>query len=163
MPPVRIPEAQLISDLIALFRSREPESPRISAEDEELALAALMVRAARIDGEYLKHEQHVIDLVLRERFALAVEDAARIREEAEELEAQAPDTVRFTRVIKQTVPYEQRRAIVSALWKVVLADNTRDAEENGFLRLVHPPRRRCRPRQRPGPPESGERNQEQVA
>ncbi len=126
----------MISDLIALFRSGESETPRISAEDEELALAALMVRAARVDGEYLQHEQQVIDQVLRERFTLGAEDAARLREEAEELEAQAPDTVRFTRVIKQTVPYEQRKAIVLALWKVVLADNTRDAEENGFLRLV---------------------------
>lgn len=126
----------MISDLIALFRSQEPETPRISPEDEELALAALMVRAARVDGEYSRHELHVIDRVLRERYALAADDAARIRGEAEELESQAPDTVRFTRVIKQTVPYEQRKAIVVALWKVVLADNTRDAEEDGFLRLV---------------------------
>ena len=126
----------MISDLIALFRSPHSETPRISAEDEELALAALMVRAARVDGEYLRHEQQVIDQVLRERFALGAEDAVRLREEAEVLEAQAPDTVRFTRVIKQTVPYEQRKAIVLALWKVVLADNARDAEENGFLRLV---------------------------
>ena len=57
----------MISELIALFKSPEPEtSNRISEEDEKLALAALMVRAARIDGEYLPHEQHVIDLVLQE-------------------------------------------------------------------------------------------------
>ncbi|MCY3872720.1 MAG: TerB family tellurite resistance protein [Rhodobacteraceae bacterium] len=127
----------MISELVALFRFPVPETPnRFSAEDEKLALAALMVRAARIDGEYLPHEQHVIDMVLQERFALAAPDSVRIRREAEELEAQAPDTVRFTRVIKRTVPYEERKAIVEVLWKVVLADDTREAEENGFLRLV---------------------------
>ena len=126
----------MISDLIKLFTAQETEPQEISADDERLALSALLVRAARIDGDYLQHEQDVIDHVLRERFSLTDEESIKIREEAEILEKEAPDTVRFTRVIKQTVPYEHRTAIIVALWTVVLADDNRDAEENGFLRLV---------------------------
>ena len=54
----------------------------------------------------------------------------------EELEAQAPDTVRFTRAIKDSVPYEERLGVIEALWQVVLADGTRSDEENSLLRLV---------------------------
>ena len=52
------------------------------------------------------------------------------------LEAEAPDTVRFTRAIKDGVPYEDRVNVIEALWRVVLADGHRDHEESGLLRLV---------------------------
>ena len=48
-----------------------------------------------------------------------------LRTQAEGLEAEAPDTVRFTKAIKAAVPYEDRFAVVRALWAVVLADGTR--------------------------------------
>ena len=55
---------------------------------------------------------------------------------AEALEAEAPDTVRFTRAIKEEVPYEERFNVVRALWQVVLADGARDAEEDALMRLL---------------------------
>ncbi|MDB9766809.1 TerB family tellurite resistance protein, partial [Amylibacter sp.] len=59
-----------------------------------------------------------------------------IRKEAEELEAKAPDTVRFTRLIKDTIPFENRKSVVKDLWSVVLSDGKRDAEENNSMRLI---------------------------
>ncbi|HBR36515.1 MAG TPA: hypothetical protein DD939_04365, partial [Sulfitobacter pontiacus] len=56
--------------------------------------------------------------------------------DAEALEAEAPDTVRFTRAIKDAVPYDDRLAVIKALWEVVLADGSRSDEENALLRLV---------------------------
>ena len=52
------------------------------------------------------------------------------------MEAEAPDTVRFTRAIKDAVPYEDRESVIEALWAVVLADGIRDHEEDAQLRLV---------------------------
>jgi uncharacterized tellurite resistance protein B-like protein len=46
--------------------------------------------------------------------------------------------VRFTRAIKDSVPYEDREGVIEALWEVVLADGVRDHEENALLRLVAP-------------------------
>jgi uncharacterized tellurite resistance protein B-like protein len=43
--------------------------------------------------------------------------------------------VRFTRLIKAAVPYEEREAVIEALWQVALADGIA-ADERGFLRLV---------------------------
>ena len=51
------------------------------------------------------------------------------------MEAEAPDTVRFTRAIKDAVRYEDRIGVIEALWQVVLADGKRDASEDSLLRL----------------------------
>jgi len=59
-----------------------------------------------------------------------------LRAEAETIEAEAPDTVRFTRAIKDAVPYDERLGVVVALWEVVLADGVREAEEDALLRMV---------------------------
>jgi uncharacterized tellurite resistance protein B-like protein len=52
------------------------------------------------------------------------------------MEAEAPDTVRFTRAVKDAVAYDDRVGVVEALWKVVLADGQRAQEEDALLRLV---------------------------
>jgi len=104
--------------------------------DSRLALAALLVRVARSDGDYAAAEISMIDKVLAENFGLSPFEAGKLRAEAEEMEAEAPDTVRFTRAIKDGVPYEDRIDVIEALWRVVLADGHRDHEESGLLRLV---------------------------
>ena len=63
-------------------------------------------------------------------------DAAERRAVAEMIEAEAPDTVRFTRLIKERVSIEDRAAIIGALWEVSLADNHRSANEETAIRLV---------------------------
>ncbi|MXU65980.1 tellurite resistance TerB family protein [Oceanomicrobium pacificus] len=114
----------------------DPSTETMPAEDCRLALAALLVRAARADDDYALVEAETIDRVLAERYGLDAAAAAALRAEAEEAEAKAPDTVRFTRVIKDAVPYEERDKVAEALWRVVLADDSRGSDENGFLRLV---------------------------
>jgi len=44
--------------------------------------------------------------------------------------------VRFTRAIKDAVPYEERLGVIEALWSVVLADGVREQEEDALLRLI---------------------------
>ena len=63
-------------------------------------------------------------------------EAAAMRVEAEKLEAEAPDTVRFTRALKAAVPLEDRTQLLTALWSVALADGHRDADEDQMLRLL---------------------------
>ena len=113
-----------------------PDRAPFNASDSRLALATLLVRVARADHDYAPAEVAVIDAVLADRYNLPPAEVAALRAEAEALEQKAPDTVRFTRMIKDAVPYEDRTSVVEALWRVVLADGTRDDNENGFLRLV---------------------------
>ena len=117
----------------ALFALNPPTLP---GPDARLALAALLVRVARSDGDYAAAEVANIDAILKARHGLTDTAAAYLRVEAEAVEAEAPDTVRFTRALKAAVPLEDRSALVQALWTVALADGTRDPEEDRMLRLV---------------------------
>jgi uncharacterized tellurite resistance protein B-like protein len=126
----------MIADLLRALTAPTPQA--IPADDSHLALAALLVRIARSDGTYDASEVARIDAVLAKRFNLTAQAATEMRREAEQVEAEAPDTVRFTRAIKDSVAYEDREGVIEALWEVVLADGVRDHEENALLRLVAP-------------------------
>ncbi|WP_299354584.1 TerB family tellurite resistance protein [uncultured Shimia sp.] len=108
----------------------------LSVDDERLALTALLVRIARADEHYSGEEMDQIDKVLARRYALSPFEAAALRREGEAVEADAPDTVRFTRAIKDAVPHDERTRVIEALWRVVLADGVRDAEEDAVVRLA---------------------------
>jgi uncharacterized tellurite resistance protein B-like protein len=124
----------MLNDL--LRRMTAPDPRPLENLDQRTALAALMVRIARSDGDYAVAEADRIDRILARRFGLALEQAPSVRAEAERLEAEAPDTHRFTQAIKDTVPIEAREGIVEALWEVALADGERDQEEDSLLRLL---------------------------
>jgi uncharacterized tellurite resistance protein B-like protein len=116
-----------------LRRLTAPTPDRLPEPDADLALAALLVRLARSDGTYAPAEIARIDRVLSARHGA---DAQGLRQRAEALEAQAPDTVRFTRAIKDATAPEDREELLQALWSVALADSAREAEEDQLMRLV---------------------------
>ena len=113
-----------------------PEPAPLPEPDARLALAALLVRAARVNGDYAAAQVRCIDQVLERRYGLDPAVASALRAEAEILESEAPDTVRFTRAIKAATPYEERERELEAMWAVILADGARDHEEAGLMRLV---------------------------
>jgi uncharacterized tellurite resistance protein B-like protein len=119
-----------------LRRLLAPEPARLPEPDARLALAALLVRIARTDGLYAAEEVERIDRVLAQYHGLGPFEAAKLRTEAEDLEREAPDTVRFTRALKLAVAVEDRSRLMTALWSVALADGLRDAEEEQLMRMV---------------------------
>jgi uncharacterized tellurite resistance protein B-like protein len=119
-----------------LKRLIQPDPAPLGNIDARLALTALLVRVARTDNEYAPSEARMIEAIVSSRYALSEADAQKLLSDGETLETEAPDTVRFTRAIKDAVPYEERLGVVGALWQVVLADGFRSDEENALLRLV---------------------------
>jgi len=124
----------MFQDLIR--RLTAPDPATLPDTDCRLALGALLVRIARTDGDYAASEIAQIDQTLMKRYDLSAPDAAALRAECEALEAEAPDTVRFTRAIKDTVSYDNRVGVIEALWSVVLADGIRDDEEDSMMRMT---------------------------
>ena len=117
-----------------LFSSKPSnETSEITARQ---AMAAVMVRIAKSDDDYAVAECERIDAVLSVLYDLTADQATSLRLQAEALETDAPDTVRFTRAIKEAVPYDERFNVVRALWQVVLADGERDHEEDALMRLL---------------------------
>jgi len=122
--------AQLLNRLTA------DKPAQLADADARLALTGLLVRLAKSDGDYALTEQQRIVSIIQARYGLSGSDAQSLKLQAEELEKEAPDTVRFTRAIKDAVAYEDRIAVVEALWTVALADGERDDEEDALLRMV---------------------------
>jgi uncharacterized tellurite resistance protein B-like protein len=119
-----------------LRRLLAPDPERLPAPDARVALAALLVRVARTDGLYAVEEVERIDRVLAQHHGLTPFEAARLRAEAETVEAAAPDTVRFTQALKSAIALEDRAAVMTALWSVALADGQRDDQEDRLMRMV---------------------------
>ncbi|KNX40887.1 Tellurite resistance protein TerB [Roseovarius tolerans] len=119
-----------------LNRLIQPEPDPLDDGDARLALTALLVRVARSDGDYAAAEIIRITRIVEARYNLSHDAAEALRMDAETLESEAPDTVRFTRAIKDAVPYEERVAVIEALWQVALADGERESHEDSLLRLV---------------------------
>ena len=119
-----------------LKRLTAPAPTQLPDLDARLALTALLVRVARTDGEYDAGEKAQIDTIIAARYGLDEAGVASLRRDAEQLETEAPDTVRFTRAIKDAVAYEDRVAEVEAMWQVALADGERTQDEDAILRLV---------------------------
>ena len=124
----------MLQDLIRRLAGPPARDP-LHPDDARLALAALMVRVSRTDGSYADAERRRVDAMLMDRYRLDPAAAARVRAEAEVAEAGAQDTVQFTRLIKDAVPYEERTGVVEALWRIAAADGI-NADEHGLMRLV---------------------------
>lgn len=116
-------------------RLLSPSPARTAAPDAALALAALLVRVARSDHLYAAEEVERIDRILVARFSLDPFGAAALRARAEEMESAAPDSVRFTRALKEAVALDERIGLMEALWSVALSDGLRGADEDQLLRL----------------------------
>ena len=121
-----------------LRRLTAPEPDPLGEDDARLAMAALLVRIARADHHYADDEKARIDKLLKTRYNLGPFEVAQLRRDAEVLESEAPDTVRFTRAIKDAVPYEERVHVVETLWEIALADGQRNHEEDAMMRLGAP-------------------------
>jgi uncharacterized tellurite resistance protein B-like protein len=119
-----------------LARLLAPAPTALPDAEARLALAALLIRVAKSDHLYAVEEVERIEAVLAARFGLDAYGANQLRLEAETLEAEAPDTVRFTRALKEVVALEGRFGLLQALWSVALADGQRDAQEDQVLRMV---------------------------
>ena len=108
-----------------LRRLTQPDPAALPDTDARLALTALLVRVARTDGDYAPTEKANIDRIIAARYELNNSDAAALRCDAETLESEAPDTVRFTRAIKAAVPYEDRVAVIKpcgrSYWRMTYA------------------------------------------
>ncbi|MCL4674756.1 MAG: TerB family tellurite resistance protein [Pararhodobacter sp.] len=125
----------MIDALRNLFRT-EP-APRNDAP-QDVAVAALLIEAARADGVYDDAERRAVLRLLQEMFGLSAAEALALHERGDGAQQDAADVVRFTRVIKRALDEAERIALIEALWQVVLVDHDRDPHENALLRNLAP-------------------------
>ena len=124
-------------DQIFKFLGADESNPVVRQEDgPRLAIAALLVEAAKSDGIYSDGERYVVAGLLRRLFGGAEADAERLVDGAEHALSQSVQLFHFTRPIVEQVPPEQRVRIIELLWETVYADRVLTPEEDSLVRRV---------------------------
>jgi len=126
----------MLSSLLKRLSGAADDVTPLAADETRVAVAALLVIAAHADHDYSEVEQAQIERVLADRFKLDAKQAAALRAEGEAAEHAAMDIYKFTSLIKRLIPYEDRASVLEAMWRVVLADSTRDMHEEALMRRV---------------------------
>ena len=124
----------MLDALKSLFR---PDAPRHEVP-ADVAVAALLVEAARADDIYAPEEREAVARLLMAMFHLDRDAALALRARGEAAQAEAADVVRFTRVVKFALDEDGRRQLIEALWTVVLVDHERAPDEDALLRKLAP-------------------------
>jgi uncharacterized tellurite resistance protein B-like protein len=116
-----------------------------SPDELELAVAALLIEAARMDDQFDAAERATIEHVLAEKFDLSSAAVGSLMEAAEAAVRQSTQFFPFTRQIVQRISHEDRAHILEMMWEVAYADGVLDPHEDALLRriagLIHVPDR----------------------
>ena len=123
-----------LKTLIATDRPA-PETPE-PADRLHVAAAALLVRAAQIDGHVDAHEQQLLQHLVGPYFGLHDDEAAALLTQATTAIDAANDLFQFTQQINANFGPEHKTMLVELLWRVVLADGVVDDYEANLIRRV---------------------------
>ena len=125
----------MLNRLKRLFDDRVPDQEH--AHDElQLAASALLVEAARLDGDFDAAEREVVQTVLTRRFELrpaAVDELIT----AADIELDASNQIYgFARTVKDRFSLAERIELIEMLWEVAYADRTLHHYEANLLRRI---------------------------
>jgi uncharacterized tellurite resistance protein B-like protein len=113
-----------------------PEASAGSEYDRTLAVCALLVEMATIDGEFSPEERERITTVMRDQFGVQEQDIDRVLREAERQARQATSYWQLTRVINANYSPDEKIAIIELLWRVIHADGTVEKHEEYLVRKL---------------------------
>jgi len=114
---------------------RDKETPQFHHEPR-LAVAALLVHLAAVDGSTSEAERDAVHHALMDYYDLNEDEVETLVTEATRRDSEAVDFYRFTSTITQ-LPEEERIEIIRMMWQVVFADNqNHELEDNMVWRIA---------------------------
>jgi uncharacterized tellurite resistance protein B-like protein len=135
----------MLDRLLNLLTGTEAPSVQAGPDELQLAVAALLVEAARMDDNFGAEERTAIERLLAARFDLTPEAVHTLIETAERKMSASMQYFPFTHAITTRLSTEQRVGIIEMLWEVAYADGVLDPQEDALLRqiagLIHVPDR----------------------
>jgi uncharacterized tellurite resistance protein B-like protein len=106
------------------------------AEEMHLAVAALLIEAARMDSTFDAAERASIGALLATKFDLDVDALQSLIDEAQRKVEHSTQYFPFTSTIAKQMTIEQRTEIIEMMWSVAYADGVLDPHEDMLLRQV---------------------------
>lgn len=130
----------MLRNLKDLFDSLMPAAPAETAAQAEhtlqLATAVLLVEVMRTDPDFGTAQRQAVIAALRDKFALADDEVARLLELAEQAARDATDYFRFTSKINEKFDGAQKVRMIEHMWRVAYSDGQLSAHENHLMRKV---------------------------
>ena len=107
----------------ALLRSNKSENkPQVITDPVKLASAALLARAAWLDGKLNTAEEVALNRLMVERFSINETEAKEIIAEATEDVDNGNDIYKYTKVVRNSFDNSERVALMEMLWQLVYSD-----------------------------------------
>ena len=118
--------------LSRLFNKPEAASP----QDPKLAVAALLVHLAAVDGQVKDEERTAIKAALQDHYDLDEAAVDKLIKEASLRDAESVDFYKFTSALS-SLDSEDRIEIIAMMWQVVFADkDNHELEDNMVWRIA---------------------------
>ncbi|MEQ8861534.1 MAG: TerB family tellurite resistance protein [Pseudomonadales bacterium] len=111
---------------------QEPEGGNLLA----LAAAALLLEVAWADHDIAADELSVIERQLKQQFALTSREVAELVEESRKVQETSVGVYGYTRTINEQWSEAQKFDLVTALWRLALADSGLDRYEEHTIRKI---------------------------
>lgn len=116
-----------------LFAKPEPDT---APPDTKLAVAALLVHLAAVDGDFSNDEREIIANILEDHFELDALAVEQLIAEATRRDADAVDFYQFTSTLSK-LDEQERLNIIRLMWQVVFADDSNhELEDNMVWRVA---------------------------
>ena len=112
-----------------------PKTPAEQPMPAEVAVGALLVEAALIDGVYVNIESDMIAEILLESFNFDADKADAVLAQAETLAEEAVGSHQFTKHAKK-LALADRVKVIEAIYRVILSDGERSDVEETYVRQV---------------------------
>lgn len=129
------PAPTFLARLRTLLAGTAP-APRAAAEDGRIAVAALLVEAARMDTLIDGAERETIERLLAERYGLPPDEVRLLVSHGERRAEDAVELFQFTRRLVPLLDEEERTALIEMLWEVALADGALHPLEDSLIRRI---------------------------
>lgn len=113
-----------------------PEDVPRTADTLQLAVVALLIRAATSGAEFDGCESETIRRIVSDSFGLSSSEVTDLLAAAEGEEAETLDLHRWAQAIKAAYDEEERIGLIEKMWEVVYADGVLDDYEANLLRRV---------------------------
>lgn len=124
----------MFDTLARLFR--QPAASSAPSQEPELAVAAILVHLAAVDGQARPEEFKMISGILRDHYGLSEGEVRKLIAEAKQQDREAVDFYKFTSGLTKLAP-EEKLAIIRMMWQVVFADDTNhELEDNMVWRVA---------------------------
>lgn len=113
-----------------------PEAAPLRRDDLQVAVAVLLVEAARMDDSFDEHERTTIEHLLEHKFDLSHDETRGLLALAEQTAQRSHQLHPFTRLAVERMEPKQRIRLIEMLWEVAYADGKLDPDEDVLLRRV---------------------------